>query len=114
MDAVHLHSLKCKLIKRRKRVELALHNLETHEQTPEEISVWLGQNTWRQRENSLIDLDRWYRHELSQLEYALERMDAETYGQCLGCGVAIDGERLEQWPETEFCGECQTLWEKMR
>lgn len=114
MDTFHLLSLKGKLIKRRERVELTLRNLESQERAPEESSVWIDPYAWPQRENSFIDLDRWYRHEINQLEYALERMEAETYGQCLGCGVAIDVKRLEQCPETEFCGACQTLWEKMR
>jgi RNA polymerase-binding transcription factor DksA len=114
MDTIHLLSLKDKLIKRRERVELTLRNLEIQEHAQEENSSWIDPYPRPQHENSFIDLDLWYRQEMNQLEYALERMEAETYGQCLGCGITIEGGRLEQCPETEFCGACQTLWEKMR
>jgi DnaK suppressor protein len=43
---------------------------------------------------------------IAQLEEALERLDAGTYGTCESCGQAIDPERLEALPQTRLCIDC--------
>ncbi len=42
----------------------------------------------------------------AELEAALARMDAGTYGRCTSCGDAIPFERLEAIPATRFCVRC--------
>ena len=37
---------------------------------------------------------------------AIERLDAGTYGTCLGCGAGIPYERLAVIPETDRCIVC--------
>jgi len=44
---------------------------------------------------------------LSQVEEALERQRAGTYGICENCGRPIDPERLRARPEATFCIDCQ-------
>jgi len=44
---------------------------------------------------------------LSQVEEALERQRAGTYGICENCGQPIDPERLRARPEATFCIDCQ-------
>ena len=50
--------------------------------------------------------------ELGDLEAALERMDAGTYGQCTDCGVTIPPARLNAYPTAKRCIVCQTRREQ--
>ena len=43
------------------------------------------------------------RDQLSDVEDALARIDAGTYGSCEVCGAAIAPARLEAMPATRFC-----------
>ncbi|NTU79730.1 MAG: conjugal transfer protein TraR [Chloroflexales bacterium] len=43
---------------------------------------------------------------LAQIDAALRRYDAGTYGVCERCGRLIGAERLEALPYTAFCIEC--------
>lgn len=43
--------------------------------------------------------------ELSEVQAALERLEAGTYGVCEACSRAIPAERLESLPATRFCVE---------
>ncbi len=52
--------------------------------------------------------------ELGDIEAALERMDAGTYGQCTDCGVSIPSARLNAYPTAKRCIDCQTLKEQHR
>ncbi len=45
---------------------------------------------------------------LDELDAALARIDAGTYGRCSGCGDAIPAERLEAIPAAESCVSCQS------
>lgn len=44
-----------------------------------------------------------FRDQLTEVQAALERLDAGTYGTCEVCGSAIAGPRLEAMPATRFC-----------
>lgn len=46
------------------------------------------------------------REQLSEVDRALERLDAGTYGQCANCGNSIDPSRLEAMPGTTHCINC--------
>ena len=52
--------------------------------------------------------------ELGEMEAALERMDAGTYGQCTDCGVSIPPARLNAYPTAQRCIDCQTAAEQCR
>ena len=52
--------------------------------------------------------------ELGDIEAALERMDAGTYGQCSECGVTIAPARLNAYPTAKRCIVCQTRKEANR
>lgn len=49
---------------------------------------------------------------LAQVEMALARMDAGTYGLCERCGEPIDYARLKAIPYATLCIECQTHTER--
>lgn len=44
---------------------------------------------------------------LAQVNAALARVDAGTYGRCLRCGQVIADERLEALPWAAYCIACQ-------
>lgn len=52
--------------------------------------------------------------ELRDVEDALGRIRAGTYGQCQGCGGEISRERLEAYPTAKRCVECQRRHESGR
>ncbi|MGZ4681341.1 MAG: TraR/DksA family transcriptional regulator [Acidimicrobiales bacterium] len=46
------------------------------------------------------------RTRVRELDAALDRLAAGTYGTCVGCGADIGAERLEALPATETCVRC--------
>ena len=44
---------------------------------------------------------------VQEIDAALERIDAGTYGTCVQCGAAIPAERLEFRPYAACCVSCQ-------
>ena len=46
------------------------------------------------------------RADLQQALRALSRIEAGTFGQCVGCGNPIASARLEAIPEAERCSNC--------
>lgn len=44
--------------------------------------------------------------ELVELNEALARLDAGTWGRCERCGGAVGRDRLRSLPETRFCLVC--------
>ena len=58
---------------------------------------------------SLSDTERQL---LIQVDEALGRMDAGTFGSCIHCGRQIGEKRLEAVPWARYCIDCQELKEK--
>lgn len=50
--------------------------------------------------------------ELRQVEAALHRLDAGTYGDCADCGDSIAWDRLLAQPAAERCAPCQAELER--
>ncbi|GAB3034205.1 hypothetical protein GCM10011376_20810 [Nocardioides flavus (ex Wang et al. 2016)] len=46
------------------------------------------------------------RDHLAEVDAALQRVDAGTYGVCEGCGAAIGPDRLEALPAARLCIRC--------
>jgi RNA polymerase-binding protein DksA len=58
-------------------------------------------------ERSQIEaLVRQAEHHLEEIEAALKRLDAGTYGSCEACGNPIDAKRLEARPAARVCILC--------
>ena len=55
----------------------------------------------------LISVSRALRSNLRDVERALAKMDAETYGTCERCGNPIGTERLEALPWAVLCIDCK-------
>ena len=56
---------------------------------------------------NLLTLVRSLRGTLGDVEQALGRMEAGTYGLCERCGQAIADERLEALPAARLCMNCK-------
>ena len=54
-----------------------------------------------------VGLQRSHERMLAEVEDALARMDAGTYGICQRCGVRIDSARLRAMPTALCCLDCQ-------
>lgn len=46
--------------------------------------------------------------QLDEVDKALERIEAGTYGQCAQCGKEIPPARLEARPESTLCIDCKS------
>ncbi len=51
-------------------------------------------------------LVRQVRHHLSEVDAALARVDAGSYGACEACGAPIGDARLDALPAARLCIEC--------
>jgi DnaK suppressor protein len=49
------------------------------------------------------------REMLKKIDAALDRIEAETYGECLSCGKKVQSGRLNAVPWARFCIDCQEL-----
>ena len=49
---------------------------------------------------------------LAQIDAAIRRHKAGTYGRCFGCGEEIPLARLKALPFAQRCAQCQEDWEQ--
>lgn len=56
-----------------------------------------------------IETERRRKLELNSIKSALERIEEETYGECLGCADMISIARLEHNPSAPLCIKCAQL-----
>ena len=63
----------------------------------------------RERRLAIRDVEE---EQLTQINKALERIAAGTYGTCAGCGEAIAAGRLEVMPYAIMCIRCQQEQDK--
>jgi DnaK suppressor protein len=61
-----------------------------------------------------MSLARNARQTVIQVDRALARMDAGTYGLCVNCGEPISHERLEAIPQAADCLDCRRKAERLR
>ena len=80
------------------RVEASADHFGQPEDSPAQV------NTARDLE---FALDAHESAELDQIEAALQRIEAGTYGRCIDCGVQIPAARLHAAPEAARCVPCQ-------
>jgi len=64
-------------------------------------------------ESGNADLQR-AANELQDIDAALQRINAGTYGRCRDCGIEIPSSRLAAYPTAKRCLPCQELHEKNR
>lgn len=121
IDAKMKKTLKAELEGERERLLAEIAEYEREGQ--ETLSDVSGENNYRDhmadqgsatfaRELDM-SLEDQARQSLADLESALARMDAGTYGICTRCGAAIPAERLQAVPSAQLCITCKE-WEETR
>lgn len=108
-------SLAARLVELREEYDQTMHDLEDLQRDriadgAGDDQADTGTKTFeREQELSLANgiLER-----IDQVEHALARLDAGTYGQCERCGKAIPKARLEAFPSVTLCVTCKQLEER--
>jgi len=54
-----------------------------------------------------LDLEKMLKKSLAEIDHALEKYDAGTYGLCDSCGKPIEPARLEALPQASLCLSCK-------
>ena len=67
---------------------------------------WEERSTEIEDDEVLESLDSTTLEEVKQIQSALERIDAGTYGTCIGCGRPVGHERLQAVPHAATCINC--------
>ena len=123
MTTLDLDRYRSVLLDERTRVRAAIDYL--HEENPGSLGDETGEHVSPSAENHMADtasatfdreldytLEDNSEHVLAEIEAALERIDAGTFGRCRRCGEAIDEARLEALPWATKCIGCQRLEEQ--
>ena len=116
MTSIDTHHFRDALLEERRRVTAAIQNL--HDDHPGSISDETGEDAVF--DNHLADtatetydreldytLEENSEHVLAEIDSALERIEAGTYGTCTNCGKQIPEERLEALPWATLCIDCR-------
>jgi DnaK suppressor protein len=109
--SVDVEQFRSALLEERKRVQDAMHYI--HDEQPDtsdemNLSTHLMDNAALTLEQELDDtLEENSGNVLAEIDAALERIDAGTYGICANCGQEITPERLEALPHATLCIDCK-------
>jgi RNA polymerase-binding protein DksA len=108
-----LERLKQALLEEKVNLEKEVANLTA---TAQESNVGLGNHmaddaTAVFDQATAVSLRRGHERALDEVNAALERMEAGTYGMCDRGGEAIDFARLKAVPQATLCMSCQTIVE---
>ena len=55
-----------------------------------------------------LDLEKRLKKSLAEIDHALRKYEAGTYGLCDSCGKPIEPARLEAMPQASLCLRCKT------
>jgi RNA polymerase-binding transcription factor DksA len=102
------------LTKRREQVTMTLQHIEKERNEAEENTDWLDRAAYDSRIALFDRLSEWYTQENDAIDKALDRVKQSNYGLCLACHNAIEGKRLEFFPEAAFCAACQETREGLQ
>lgn len=90
-----------------RRAEIMEHLTEVEDQLDDEPPKdWEDRASERQGDEVLQALGNAEADEIKQIDAALARIKAGTYGECAKCGDDISAERLALLPATPLCKNC--------
>ncbi|MEV6104208.1 TraR/DksA C4-type zinc finger protein [Streptomyces sp. NPDC051940] len=92
--APHLHEARQRLEHARSSRLAQLHALDETARTTNDPLLSEQRNAMRET--------------LKEIEEAFARLDAGTYGRCVGCAAPVPAERLEILPYTRHCVACRS------
>ena len=111
MDEAALSSLRGELLRQRDHLR---EEVESQGADPDSDDVtfvddmgFADRSHSTEERSRLISVVRALRSNLLDVERALEKMDAGTYGVCERCGTRISRDRLEALPWAVLCIDCK-------
>jgi DnaK suppressor protein len=114
MDRRKLDSYKKKLLKKKEDLHQVVHRTQTYGRETEsgetqDLADMASSAYTKEFFFSKSDNDR---SVLQLIEEALQRIENDSYGECVYCGKEVQQKRLEAVPWARHCIECQELHEK--
>ncbi len=79
---------------------------DENELRAEPVPDWVDQAADKETADLLAKLGERERAELAEIDAALQRIEAGTFGICEGCGDSIGSQRLRALPEARLCLGC--------
>src|SRR5512139_1503320 len=113
LSPTRIERLRNSLLEEQQKLRRHIANTAT---TSNEVNIGLGNHmaedaTAAFDQAAAVSLRRGQELTLDQIDHALERMGAGTYGTCERCGQEIDFARLKAIPQATMCMSCQKLVE---
>ena len=108
---IDLAARKAELLELRTRLTAAAEYVEHADDNAGELNSPVGDQHVADHASDLFDreldetLEENAEHVLQEIDAALERLEAGTYGVCAACGEPIPEERLEAVPYATLCIE---------
>jgi len=107
MEPVAKEALEQLLVRRRALARLqGACRTEEKELREAPVPDWVDQASDSETVDLLVKLGDRERAELVEIDAALARIEAGTFGICEGCGVPIGRDRLRALPEARRCLAC--------
>ena len=120
--SVDLEHFRTVLLEERERVEHAIASLQDDHRgsLEDEVDEVSGTNDQDLAQTATATLDREIDYTLEEnstqvlgeIDAALLRIDAGTYGTCTSCGEEIPAARLEAYPWASLCIDCARTLER--
>ena len=105
MKEVELTATRDRLQNRLSTLTARVGNIERDLRKPQNPD-WAERATELENDDVLETLDTSTLDEVKQIQDALDRVNAGTYGVCLSCGNPVDDKRLEAVPHAATCINC--------
>ena len=105
MKETELAAMRDRLQKRLSQLTERAGKIESDLRKPQNPD-WAERATELENDEVLETLDTSTLDEAKQIQDALDRVNAGTYGVCLGCGKPVDDKRLEAVPHAATCINC--------
>ncbi|MEA3428516.1 MAG: BON domain-containing protein [Thermodesulfobacteriota bacterium] len=101
------------LLKQRRKIFERRQRLESDWQVLEERDIEMEEEAQKADETSLFDqLDKLEKDEIEEIDLALCKIPAGSYGICESCKKLISLKRLETFPATRLCRKCARRYEE--
>ena len=113
MDSLKASALRERLVKRHDELVANLNRIDDQRRAVENHVESMDEASYSNRRELFRLLSRWWHEEIYQVDQALARLLTGRYGICLGCGGTIENNRLEAFPESEYCEPCHIVWENI-
>jgi RNA polymerase-binding protein DksA len=108
MDPITLDAYRQRLLAQQQQLVKRIFDVEEDLQATTEREIAFGDRAQAEElEEVLEQLDEQSRREVEDIQAALARIEAGTYGRCETCGQAINAARLNALPMVRRCLSCQ-------